>query len=303
MLTALKFGSISNKYSSLNFKGASSVVEPAYLSQETQILPSKRKEYIKQELPEELYFIRMTGYGRDKKWAKAMNETTNELTDMVFKKQPFDKIIKTAQNKVWSLNNNANPYFGVRKGVGFHSGFEVSSAGRGEEYQSRYFNRLFKGSEYQEEVEPIKINSNDEYKKANTCTIHRADYDEYSGIHTSVVDYGKRTPFRSNLTLCKKEYKKLLSKKNPSLQEILKSTATIHWLIAQETPWYKGSDSIANLVTKSILQAHNVELSPVKIGRSFDFEAFYTDLDDYIKIYPKLFEKEPRLLNDFCAIA
>ena len=39
-------------------------------------------------------------------------------------------------------------------------------------------------------------------------------------------------------------------------------------------------------------------MSPIKEGKSFDFEAFYRDLDDYIRIYPTLFEQEPKFLQN-----
>ncbi len=255
-----------------------------------------------QELPENLYFIRMQDYGQNHKWAREMNKLTDELAEMVFEKQSFKKIVKTAQENIWSINAGINvgseySYFGVRKTKDLKTGFEINSYGRGLEYCDRYYYKFFKDCKDSKKIPPAKVKSNSKYKKANTCSIYYRGFDEYAPAYRTYVSYAKPALVFSNLNLCRKEYDELLSKKNPSLDEILNSTATIHWLIAQETPWIRGSDSIANVITKSILRAYNIELSPIKPGHSFDFEAFYRDLDDYIKIYPSLFEKNPRFLN------
>lgn len=97
----------------------------------------------------------------------------------------------------------------------------------------------------------------------------------------------------SNLNLVEKEYNKLREIENPSVDFVMRSCAIIQWLIAQETPYIRGSDSIANILTKSIMHANGIYISPLKDGISLDFEAFDTDLDDYIKKYPDFFKVKP----------
>ena len=97
----------------------------------------------------------------------------------------------------------------------------------------------------------------------------------------------------SNLSLAEKEYEKLKSINNPNEHQILKSTAIIHWLISQESPFERGNDSFAGIIAKSILHSYNMYISPLKEEKSIDFEAFYTDLNEFIKIYPELFEIKP----------
>lgn len=58
-------------------------------------------------------------------------------------------------------------------------------------------------------------------------------------------------------------------------------------------PLYKRVRSIANILTKSIMHANGIYISPLKDGISLDFEAFDTDLDDYIKKYPDFFKVKP----------
>lgn len=97
----------------------------------------------------------------------------------------------------------------------------------------------------------------------------------------------------SNLSLAEKEYNKLRQIKNPSVDEVLRSCAIIQWLITQETPYKRGADSIANILAKSIMHTNGIFISPLKDGISLDFEAFDTDLDDYIEKYPNFFKVRP----------
>ena len=130
--------------------------------------------------------------------------------------------------------------------------------------------------------------SNTEYSDANICDI---SINENGSI---LIKYGWNPRNKGkNLELAKKEFEKLRSIKNPTDEEINRSIATIHWLIAQESPWERGSDSIANILTKAIYQAYNMQITPIKEGKSFDFEAFFCSLENYIKKYPDLFEIPP----------
>ena len=45
------------------------------------------------------------------------------------------------------------------------------------------------------------------------------------------------------------------------------------------------------------MNCYNLRISPLKEGVSLDFEAFYSNLDDYIKNYPNFFEKYPKKLD------
>ena len=50
---------------------------------------------------------------------------------------------------------------------------------------------------------------------------------------------------------------------------------------------------ISNILIKGIYHANNVKISPLKKKCSLDFEAFDTDLDEYIKRFPLFFTQKP----------
>lgn len=240
-------------------------------------------------LDDDTFLIKMQGYKNKTNFARKMNNLTYQISDMIKNNENFDDILKTAENGVRNIRHRKN-WGKKRKDFGH---FNLTFYNRGCEYWEKYASLAKLNSENPKYS--IKPKSNKEYPNANTCTIAYYEYID----DKIIICYGSGgETSKSNLDLVKQEYEKLKSTKNPSLQEINRSTATIQWLIAQETPYKRGSDSIANLLTKSIYHAYGIKVSPAKEGKSFDFEAFYRDLDDYIKIYPDIFEIPPHKMKD-----
>ena len=240
----------------------------------------------------EVYFIGMYGYGRNMQWAKQMTELAKNTSKLIRNKARFDDVLSNLCHETQKINNN-NCYGILRYSP---HGFDIMNIKqrRGIEYFNKFVDILNKHKTYY-----YNPKSNSEYPDATTCTISKLGTDLDAEI--IIIDYGifrdpMGTPLYgaiSNLEFAKEEYEKLLQIKNPSLNQINKSCATIHWLIAQETPWKRGSDSIARLLTTSIYAAYNVKVFPPKTGISFDFEAFGSDLNEYIKKYPDLFTQRP----------
>ena len=221
----------------------------------------------------------MEGYCVDYDWANEMNNATYILSDMIKKDASFEDIWEKTRKEITRINKKQS-YGNIRNGdVQFI--YINNGMGRGQEYYEKYKNEL--------------KNRNGSYKPINTSEHKNSPLCKISGNYKIYIDYGSHCYYdylnlKSNV---EKEYKKLKNKQNPKDDDINRSIATIHWLIAQATPFTKGSDSFANLLTKSIYHAYNMKLTPAKEGVSFDFEAFYSTLDDYIKKYPKFFEKPP----------
>lgn len=250
----------------------------------TGLNPSKADgKYTDKFIKENLFFVNMTAYGKNKKWAKEMYKLYEDTTELIKSNNPFNSIVTKIEREIGKINGveiygRKRAYPGV---------FNLGMKGcRGIEYKDRY-NKLFKKKcKYEILAEP-----NAKYLEANTCMIKKLSK---NSIHISYGTYKNCHAWQiSNLDLAKKEYEHLRRFKNPSLEQINKSCATIHWLIAQESPWQKGSDSIARILTSSIYNAYDIQLTPLKDGVSLDFEAFYSNLDDYVKKYPKLFLVEP----------
>ena len=233
-----------------------------------------------QVLPEDLYFIRMENYFEDRCWAHDMNNATYVLSDMIRKNADFDVIWEKTMDSIRRINNN--PSFCEIRTNGVAGYFMCNSAMRGREYYFKYKNKFIKNN-------GIKPKANEENLNSLTCTIN--------GYETNMfISYGVKSAKDYYLlkSIIKEQYNKLKAIQNPSDSEINRSVATIHWLIAQASPFKRGSDSFANLFTKAIYHSYGMYLSPAKKGISFDFEAFYSDLDEYIKNYPNFFEVKPK---------
>ena len=241
---------------------------------------------------ENVFFVHMNNYDNNQQWAKKMLILSQITAKSIRQKASFEEIVSSLEDGVKRINQN-NSFGELRHAPG---GFYIleNQPQRGIEYFEKYKKAMINLNKYS-----IKPKSNSQYPNANTCNIIVFD-NEFSkdgieisyGIHRNSSNeplYGKI----SNLQFVKEEYDKLIQTKNPSLKQINKACATIQWLIAQETPWKRGSDSIAKLLITSIYSAYNVKISSPKEGVNFDFEAFYTNLDDYIKKYPNLFSKKP----------
>lgn len=246
--------------------------------------PHKKDNKLTDEfIQENLFFVNMETYGKNKKWAKEMYELYENITELIVSDSPFSNIISKIENRIGEINI-AGVYGKKRPHPGT---FIIGAPGyRGIEYKNKYGKLLKHKHKKISLTEP-----NSKYLDANTCKIEKESsylthisYGTYKNCHAWQI---------SNLDLAKKEYEHLRRFKNPSLEQINKSCATIHWLIAQESPWQKGSDSIARILTSSIYNAYDIQLTPLKDGVSLDFEAFYSNLDDYVKKYPKLFLVEP----------
>lgn len=245
-----------------------------------------------QDLNNDIYFIRMRSYKTQDDWANEMVKGTYDVANEIKRHGKFEKVAKMAEETV------SQAYYKIKKVMGLLiyrkrtlTPFSVENDNeRGSEYYDTY-KSLFQDGKVKYEPK-----SNEEYKDANVC----AFFNEGSAVR---VCEGWCHYESKNLELASKEYKKLFSPELETLpkeeqeEKINRIVATIHWLIAQESPWARGSDSIANLITKSIYLAKNMEISPVKEGISLDFEAWYRDLEDFIKAYSTFFEKAPKKIK------
>ena len=229
-------------------------------------------------IPKDAFYIRMKNYGIDDDWAQEMINLTYVIAYDIKNNKDFDEILSKITQGIRRINFK-DEYGRKRTSIG---AFILAPEGRGEEYYKIYKNKL-------KETDSCAIKKpNTEYNNANVCDISMNNFGNIR-IYYGWAPENKN----SNLKLAKKEFEKLRSIKNPTDEEINRSIATIHWLIAQESPWQRGSDSIANILTKAIYQAYNMQITPIKEGKSFDFEAFFCSLEDYIKKYPDLFEIPP----------
>ncbi len=253
----------------------SAIIKTPLIKGKTQVCTPPKNPQLKLTYNKDVFFINMKKYKRNENWGEGMLNAAYELSSMMTKGTDFNEILSTGEKLIKNLNSRM---YGKKKM--FYSLFTLKTRGRGAEYHTKYKDKLKHNL-------ILKPKANAEYKKANTCFINNF-------FNYVLINYGwRRTNKISNLDLVKHAYEKLNTIKNPTIDDVNKTAATIHWLIAQECPYERGNDSMANLLTKAIYHKNGIKISPFKESVSADFEAFYRDLDDYIKIYPRLFEKMP----------
>ena len=248
----------------------------------------------KQILPEETFFVRMYTYERKNQWAaNQINEITYTVSDMISDGNSFEDIMGFIEKEVHEMSNIGDfcNNFGIkRKSEKRH--FKMVPQRRGREYYQKYMNKL------NEQVTSrlYSPKATEEFQNANVCTIKAEPDDMHIDIPVTIEFTPIFDDTKSNMELIKKAFYKLRNKENPTEDEINQTAATIQWLFAQETPYERGSDSIANIFTRALYHSYNMKVSPLKENTSCDFEAFYRDLDEYIQIYPTLFEERPAKL-------
>lgn len=287
----------------------------SFSSQNKRRVPAGNINFLSGKLSYDTFFINMENYEKDKSWAQKITKVCDDITKMVENKEDFEKIMAIAASRTGRINTDKyiedymqrvkydrhyeqtkamitkfySDTYGALKGKNSLVCCEISNSLKGKEYLKEYRDtcKKYPGFEF-------KVQSNDKYPDALTCFI------KLLKNGTVRIYYGKennKNPGYRNILIAKRAYEELINKENPGLNEIMETAATIQWLIAQSTPYNRGSASIANVVTKSLMNAYNIETGPFKKGKSPDYEAFYRNLDDYIKIYPSLFEKMPEFIQ------
>ncbi len=252
------------------------IIKSSLVNGKAQITPPPPKTPKPQlTYDKDVFFINMKKYKKNDAWADGMLDSVYKLSSQMSEGKDFSEILNTAEKTINGLNSRM---YGKKKML--YSLFALKKRGRGAEYYTQYKDKLKHNF-------ILKPKANTEYEKANTCFINNF-------FNYILINYGwRRTNKISNLDLVKHAYEKLNTIKSPTIDDVNKTAATIHWLIAQECPYERGNDSMANLLTKAIYHKNEIKVSPFKESVSADFEAFYRDLDDYIKVYPTLFEKMP----------
>ena len=234
----------------------------------------------KKEIPLETFFVNLKHYKKDKLWALDMQNLTYFVSDLMINGASFDDILAASILGVNHINGGEFGYKRAQLGwISFPVNYTVCPNSRGEEYLRKYDCKMEKS---------FSPRPTDEFlKRANCVRIERSCGDFLVFYPELFFDDFP------NLDLVKEIYNDLKSKENPTRKEIVDAMAKIQWLIAQETPFQRGSDSIATLLTRSIAHSYNIPTSPLKEGISLDFEAWGDDMEEYIEKYPNFFEINP----------
>ena len=234
----------------------------------------------RQKLSDDVFFIRLKHYKKNEVWAQKMKLLVYLASKMFRENQDFDKILSTIEKEIANINSSSDlPFCQKRKGPLCFFVFEDK---RGEEYFKKYKNKA--------KDKCYLPHTNQEFQNAKTCYLNYINSFLCLGETVAII---YPDSYDENMEYVKQIYKNLKSKQSPTEDEINEACAKIQWLIAQSNPYLRGDDSIASTLTKAIYHSYDMKITPVKQGIGLDFEAFYSNLNDYIKKYPDFFEKTP----------
>ena len=240
------------------------------------------------------FFIRIEGYGKDKKWAKEVKENTDNAVRMLRDNTEPEYVLKyIATSTRFAERNNKDLYKTENTGIlrierdGWHS--------RECDIYTPYTEGKYKS--YEERLVSVNINPlKDPYSRQISLS-------KPTNFYTGKIFHGSYANVNIALDyifkLCKDIVPKFIKNdiKQSDLPELNSKIAEMRWILAHSTPWVRGSDAISNIFMRAIYKSVGVKTYPVKKGVSLDMEAYCTNLDDYKKLWTNYFDKAPEIVE------
>lgn len=248
------------------------------------------------------FFIKLRGFGTNSDWAIVIIETADRAVQLIRKNLDFESVLKFITFGVKKANQFSKD-LEKRAHTGNlrveRDGWENPSTARWTDLITRY--------------STSKNNRYNSYADRFDYVLKHPLKNPYINIEltrpTHDVDFGKFLNHGSSKYIgyafgyMNKIYEKLHANyilkevKQENLTDVNNSVAEIRWLLAHVTPWERGSDAISNTFIRSIYKAIGIKTYPLKRGVSLDLEAYCTNLEDYIKNFPKYFQHEPKIID------
>lgn len=242
----------------------------------------------------EHFFIRIKGYGKNREWGRRVVQLTDKASAMIKNGESYNNVLSdicfyTRQNAL----NNQNADKGNMSSSGMLRYLTPESCRTSlvtpYDLKSRY------GGKYARAFKKFKNPKNalkSPYKDLCLTRIRVSKKDDLAGkmLHVPSAEtfycikyiealYNDITAFIG------KDYTKT------EFKNITKKIALLHWIIAHNAPWGRGSDSIANIFVKAILKALKIKVGSLKQNISLDLEAFCTEYKDYQKKYFEYYQE------------
>lgn len=247
----------------------------------------------KLRLKNEDFFIRIRGYGQNQQWALVVKKTCDAASELIREKCDFDKLlsfitngVRDANQRVFDLNKRTHTGILRAKRNNYQSGSDWDGFDL-----VTYYDTVPRYKGYQERLnETIKTPLKNPYEQVD-LTRPQKDKKGFCLLH------GKSDKVNTGMNLLKNKYKNMIDNYIPEevstkdLNNIVEKVAEMRWLFAHITPWERGSDAISNVFMRAIFKAFGIKASPSIKDKSFDLEAYCTNIEDYTKNFLSFFEK------------
>lgn len=240
------------------------------------------------------FYIKMRHFGKNENWAERMCQISDYATELIRNGESFDFVLNTIAEEAAEVNFRI--YDGINQSMAENFGeyrnekdnISTTFARKRNKYgeYAKKFKKLTKGTSNK----TYKVTTPKEFPEAPITKL-KANTMNGEMIHPS----GKNTFITLHYT--KALYDKIKNSKNKNIIFLNENIAKLHWNFAHGMPFKRGSDSIANILVKSIYRANDVKIGGLKDHTSLDLEAFCTNLDEYVEKYPYYYEMTPQKIN------
>ena len=254
----------------------------------------------KLRLSQKDFFIKIPGYGKNTSWAQEIKRTTDEAVELIRNKWDADWVLFNITEGVKAANYY--PFdMNLRCRTGTlrtpRAGWDSDSDCAGEVFVTPYNTNKYRI--YEKRLDAIK----DKPLKKPYDDIGLAIID-YSDIIAEKCIYHPAPDFINNVFKHIERIYHFIQTNfirrevTPADMNLVNDKiAEMRWLMAHAMPWERGSDCISNVFMRALYKAMGVKAYPPAKGISYDLEAFCTNLDDYKKNFPNLFEKPPEVIE------
>jgi len=93
-------------------------------------------------------------------------------------------------------------------------------------------------------------------------------------------------------------YLDIVECKSSNVAKVTKKIGKLHWVLVQTCPFLRGSAGIADVLTKTLFESKNIQVSRWKKGIAPDLEVLTRPMNEYAKGYIHLFETPPKYLYE-----
>lgn len=244
------------------------------------------------------FFIRIRGYGKNKKWAEKVIEATDNTVKELREGKDYDVVLSDLAKGMGRASQKCDEfakqyYSGILRvdRPGYNSTGEVHKTNLRTEAQNQY--KSYKKRLHKRVANPLP----NPYPNISLTKI----IDENKN---TIIIHGDKEAINNALDMVNKLFNGLkihiekpeqVSAKN--LDEINSTIAEIRWIMAHATPWERGSDAIANSFVRALYKSMGIKTYQSKRGLSFDLQAYCTPLEEYKENFSSYFRKKPKVME------
>lgn len=245
------------------------------------------------------FYVPISGYGKNKKWANEVRNTADNAVDLIRKNTLPESVLISIVSGVKKANDLTKDIFKIN-----HTG--ILRQPRTHWHYLTDWDKLALTTNYSEITRYATYQ-----RRFDFVAVHPLKK-PYEDIDLTVPIVGSNEKFLlhgnpkninnafKHIFSVYKDFQKSFNSRDVNeaqLLEINSKIAEIRWLLAHATPWARGSDAISNVLMRAMYKSLGIKSYPIAKGFSLDLEAYCTEMNDYKRIFDGYFEKPPKIIE------